>query len=94
MCETRRRRGTAAAAIIGKGARSVVTWRRAQMVLLRYFSLRYFSLDGMDHADHKEQGSMSRHYLIWRRHTGLVTSGVGSGVDGTVFERGHAPGGD
>ncbi|MCX4734353.1 hypothetical protein [Streptomyces sp. NBC_01363] len=47
--ETRRRRGTAAAAVIGEGARSVVTWRRAQMVLLRYFSL-----DGADHADHKE----------------------------------------
>lgn len=38
----------------------MVTRRRAQMVLLRYFSL-----DGTDHADHKEQGGMSRNYLIW-----------------------------
>lgn len=37
----------------------MVTRRRAQMVLLRYFSL-----DGTDHADHKEQGGMSRNYLI------------------------------
>ncbi|MFI5772080.1 hypothetical protein ACIA74_26830 [Streptomyces sp. NPDC051658] len=32
----------------------------AQLVLLRYFSL-----DGTYHADHKEQGGMSRNYLIW-----------------------------
>ncbi|WTF17390.1 hypothetical protein OG846_29525 [Streptomyces sp. NBC_01601] len=27
------------------------------------------TLDGTDHADHKEQGSMIRRYIIWRhRH--------------------------
>ncbi|WP_225320791.1 hypothetical protein [Streptomyces luteolifulvus] len=28
--------------------------------------LRYFVLDGTDHASHKEQGSMIRRYIIWR----------------------------
>ncbi|MFH9203290.1 IS630 family transposase, partial [Streptomyces anulatus] len=32
-------------------------------------ALRYFTLDGTDHADHKKQGSMIRRYIIWRnRH--------------------------
>ena len=38
----------------------------------RFTALRYFTLDGTDHADHanhKEQGSMIRRYIIWRnRH--------------------------
>jgi hypothetical protein len=25
-----------------------------------------FALDGTDHASHREQGSMSRRYIIWR----------------------------
>lgn len=29
-------------------------------------ALRYFTLDGTDHATHKEQGSMIRRYIIWR----------------------------
>jgi transposase len=29
-------------------------------------ALRYFALDGTDHASHKEQGSMIRRYIIWR----------------------------
>jgi hypothetical protein len=30
---------------------------------------RYFTLDGTDHATHKEQESMIRRYIIWRnRH--------------------------
>lgn len=28
--------------------------------------LRYFALDGTDHADHKQQSGMIRRYLIWR----------------------------
>ncbi|MCZ9344677.1 ATP11 family protein [Streptomyces sp. TRM76130] len=29
----------------------------------------HFTLDGTDHASHKEQGSMIRRYIIWRhRH--------------------------
>lgn len=29
-------------------------------------ALRYFALDGTDHASHKEQGSTIRRYIIWR----------------------------
>jgi transposase len=33
-------------------------------------ALRYFTLDGTDHADHREQASMIRRYIAWRnRHT-------------------------
>ncbi|MFB9574196.1 IS630 family transposase [Streptomyces yanii] len=35
----------------------------------QFTALRYFTLDGTDHADHKTQGSMIRRYIIWRnRH--------------------------
>ncbi|MEV7224891.1 transposase [Streptomyces sp. NPDC093681] len=35
----------------------------------QFTALRYFALDGTDHASHKEQGSMIRRYIIWRnRH--------------------------
>lgn len=35
----------------------------------QFTALRYFALDGTDHASHKAQGSMIRRYLIWRnRH--------------------------
>ncbi|MGC4982406.1 IS630 family transposase [Streptomyces sp. DT193] len=35
-----------------------------------FTALRYFALDGTDHASHKEQGSMIRRYIIWRnKHT-------------------------
>lgn len=32
----------------------------------QFTALRYFTLDGTDHADHEEQGSMIRRYIIWR----------------------------
>jgi transposase len=36
----------------------------------QFTALRYFALDGTDHASHKQQGSMIRRYIIWRnRHT-------------------------
>ncbi len=36
----------------------------------QFTALRYFTLDGTDHASHKEQGSMIRRYIIWRnKHT-------------------------
>jgi transposase len=36
----------------------------------QFTALRYFTLDGTDHADHREQGSMIRRYIDWRnRHT-------------------------
>ncbi|WP_232839061.1 IS630 family transposase [Streptomyces triticisoli] len=35
----------------------------------QFTALRYFTLDGTDHASHKEQGGMIRRYIIWRnRH--------------------------
>ncbi|QKW54063.1 IS630 family transposase [Streptomyces buecherae] len=35
----------------------------------QFTALRYFTLDGTDHATHKEQSSMIRRYIIWRnRH--------------------------
>jgi transposase len=35
----------------------------------QFTALRHFTLDGTDHASHKEQGSMIRRYIIWRnRH--------------------------
>jgi hypothetical protein len=34
----------------------------------RFTALRYFTLDGTDHATHNEQGSMIRRYTIWRNH--------------------------
>lgn len=36
----------------------------------QFTALRCFTLDGTDHAGHREQGSMIRRYLAWRnRHT-------------------------
>jgi transposase len=32
----------------------------------QFTALCYFTLDGTDHASHKEQGSMIRRYIIWR----------------------------
>ncbi|GGU84537.1 hypothetical protein GCM10010211_58140 [Streptomyces albospinus] len=34
----------------------------------RFTALRYFPVDGTDHADHKDHGSMMRRY-IWRKST-------------------------
>jgi len=30
--------------------------------------LRYFTLDGADHASHKQQASVIRRYIIWRNN--------------------------
>jgi hypothetical protein len=38
-------------------------WIEAQ-----FTALRYFALDGTDHASHEEQGSMIRRYIIWRNN--------------------------
>jgi len=32
----------------------------------QFTALRYFTLDGTDHASHREQASMIRRYLAWR----------------------------
>jgi hypothetical protein len=34
----------------------------------QFTALRYFTLDGTDHAGHKEQASMIRRYIIWRNN--------------------------
>jgi hypothetical protein len=34
----------------------------------QFTALRYFTLNGTDHASHKEQGSMIRRYIIWRNN--------------------------
>jgi transposase len=34
----------------------------------QFTALRYFALDGTDHASHEEQGSMIRRYIIWRNN--------------------------
>ena len=34
----------------------------------QFAALRYFALDGTDHASHKEQASMIRRYIIWRNN--------------------------
>jgi hypothetical protein len=61
--------------IVRRDSGSVVTWRRAQMVLLsapgmeaQFTALRCFALDGTDHATHEERGSMIRRYIIWRNN--------------------------
>ncbi len=64
-----------------KNDRRVTEWAEANNVELAYTptysswlnrieaqfqALRYFALDGTDHASHKEQASMIRRYIIWR----------------------------
>ena len=34
----------------------------------QFTALRYLTLDGTDHASHKEQGSMIRRCIIWCNH--------------------------
>jgi len=34
----------------------------------QFTALRYFALDGTDHASHTEQASMIRRYIIWRNN--------------------------
>ena len=63
--------------------RRVATWATANNVKIAYTptnsswlnrieaqftALRYFTLDGTDHASHKEQASMIRRYIIWRNN--------------------------
>jgi transposase len=71
-----------------KRCRRVADWAEASNVEIAYTptnsswlnrieaqftALRYFTLDGADHASHKEQGSMIRRYIIWRnKHTADV----------------------
>jgi len=40
-------------------------WNRIEA---QFTALRYFALDGTDHASHQEQASMIRRYIIWRNN--------------------------
>jgi transposase len=40
-------------------------WNRIEA---QFTALRYFALDGTDHATHREQASMIRRYIIWRNN--------------------------
>jgi transposase len=40
-------------------------WNRIEA---QFTALRYFALDGTDHATHQQQASMIRRYLIWRNN--------------------------
>ena len=66
-----------------QAGRRVGTWASANNVEIAYTptnsswlnrieaqftALRYFALDGTDHASHKEQASMIRRYIIWRNN--------------------------
>nr|WP_246112236.1 hypothetical protein [Streptomyces hawaiiensis] len=68
-----------------KSCQRVGTWAAANSVEIAYTptnsswlhrieaqftTLRYFTLDGTDHATHKEQGSMISRYIIWRNRHG------------------------
>jgi transposase len=41
---------------------------RLNSIEAQFTALRYFALDGTDHASHREQGSMIRRCIIWRNH--------------------------
>ena len=41
---------------------------RLNRIEAQFAALRYFILDGTDHASHKEQASMIRRYIIWRNN--------------------------
>jgi transposase len=40
-------------------------WNRTEA---QFTALRYFTLDGTDHATHQQQASMIRRYIIWRNN--------------------------
>ena len=41
---------------------------RLNRIEAQFTALRYFTLDGTDHASHTEQASMIRRYIIWRNN--------------------------
>jgi hypothetical protein len=41
---------------------------QGRLIEAQFTALRYFALDGTDHASHKEQASMIRRYIIWRNN--------------------------
>ena len=64
----------------------------------QFTALRYFALDGTDHATHEEQGSMIRRYIIWRnnhayderlRHPATYATGQLSSTSKSPTQSGH-----
>jgi hypothetical protein len=51
-----------------KPRRSRQSARALNRIEPQFTALRYFALDGTDHATHQEQGSMIRRYIIWRNN--------------------------
>jgi len=41
---------------------------QGRLIEAQFTALRYFALDGTDHASHKEQASMIRRYITWRNN--------------------------
>jgi len=41
---------------------------QGRLIEAQFTALRYFTLDGTDHASHQEQASMIRRYIIWRNN--------------------------
>jgi hypothetical protein len=61
----------------------------------QFTALRYFTLDGTDHASHREQASMIRRYLAWRNRTPATSASAGSSNGQTLpdeaLENGATP---
>ena len=59
----------------GRTNRQGARWfNLAAAVEALFIALRYFALDGTDHATHREQASMIRRYIAWRnRHVTVPT---------------------
>jgi hypothetical protein len=55
-----------------------MTCRSPEPVEAKFTALRYFTLDGTDHASHKEQASIIRRYIIWRNNHSTTNDSVAS----------------
>jgi transposase len=58
----------------------------------QFTAVRYFTLDGTDHASHKEQGSLVRRYIIGEEGESFTVDHVAAGVNGARFDHAQAGG--
>ena len=58
----------------------------------QFTALRYFALDGTDHATHEQQGSMIRRYIIWRNNHAYDERLAGSSTGRTLLDAALAGG--
>jgi hypothetical protein len=42
--------------------------RESRLIEAQFTAVRYFGLDGTDHASHHQQARMIRRYIIWRNN--------------------------